>query len=89
MTTSPETADLDHPALRRLVDEANAMRLADRVTLLKALIPQTAKQLTPVAFEELIIELRLKGERLYDALSHPGHGRRDRHVMGERDFEGR
>ena len=46
-------------------------------------------ELTPLEFEGLIMELRLKGERLFDALSHPGHGRRDRHVIGERDLEGR
>ena len=89
MTTSSETADRNHPVLRRLVDTANRLPLADRITLLKALIPGTAKEVTPCEFETIIAELRLKGERLYDALSHPGHGRRDRHVVGERDFEGR
>lgn len=89
MTTSPETDRLDHPALRHLVDDADALPLADRVTLLKGLIPLVARQMTPLEFEGLIIELRLKGERYYDALLHPGQGRAHRHVTGERDLEGR
>ena len=89
MTTSSETADLNLSVLRRIVDEVNTLPLADRVTLLKALIPGTAKDMAPCDFETMIVELRLKGERLYDAVGHPGHGRRDRHVIGERDFEGR
>ena len=89
MTTSRETNDLNHPALRGLVDSANALRVADRVTLLKALIPGVAREVTPRDFEGLIVELRLKGERYYDAVNHPGQGRKTRHVMGERDIEER
>ena len=48
MTTSRETMDLNHPVLRRLVSEANILSLPDRITLLKALIPATAKELTPL-----------------------------------------
>jgi hypothetical protein len=36
-----------------------------------------------------MVDLRLKGERYYDALTHPGQGREFRHVMGERDVERR
>ena len=50
---------------------------------------EIARELTPHAFEGLIAELQLKGARFYDALSHPGQGRDARHVMGERDHEGR
>jgi hypothetical protein len=89
MTTSGETNELNHPALRRLVDEADALPLADRRTLLKGLIPSVARELTPIEFEALILELRLKGERFYDATLHPGKGRAHRHVLGERDLEGR
>jgi len=89
VTTSPETEDLNHPVLRRLVNEANSLSLADRVTLLKGLIPSIAKEMSPRDFEGLVVELRMKGERLYDALTHPGQGRKTRHVMGERDVEGR
>ena len=89
MTTSGETNELNHPTLRRLVDEADALPLADRRTLLKGLIPSVARQLTPIEFEALILELRLKGERFYDATLHPGKGRAHRHVLGERDLEGR
>jgi len=89
VTTSLETATLDHAALRRLVDEANALPLADRITLLKGLIPGTARHITPCAFAALIAVLLLKGERMYDAMSHPGEGRATRRVQGEREFERR
>ena len=36
-----------------------------------------------------MVDLRLKGERFYDALTHPGQGRDSRRVMGERDVERR
>jgi hypothetical protein len=89
MTTSRQTEDLNHPAIRELVNAANALRLSDRVTLLKALIPETAREMSPREFEALMVELRLKGERFYDALAHPGQGRESRSVMGERDVEQR
>ena len=41
------------------------------------------------AFAGLVAELKLKGERVYDAMAHPGEGRKARNVMGERDVEGR
>lgn len=89
MTTSPETEELNHPELRTLVQRANALPLADRLTLLKALVPGVADAMTPRDFEGFVVELRLKGERFYDARSHPGQGRKTRHVPGERDVEGR
>ena len=89
MTTSIETEELNHPVLRRIVDEANALSLADRIALLKGLIPGTAKDINPLEFEALIAELLLKGERFYEALSHPGQGRATRQIIGERDLEGR
>ena len=89
MTTSRQTDELNHPELRQIVNRANELSLADRVTLLKGLIPSVVKDITPREFEGLIAELRLKGERVYDALAHPGEGRKKRNVMGERDVEGR
>jgi hypothetical protein len=89
MTTSRETEDLHHPELRRLITDAGTLPLADRVTLLKGLIPGVAKEMTPRDFAGLVMELRLKGERMYDAMAHPGQGRRARNVPGERDVEGR
>jgi len=89
MTTSPETESLDHPAIRELVNDANSMTLAERLTLLKALIPGIATEMRPQDFDKLIVELRLKGERFYEATSHPKEGRATRLVMGERDLEGR
>jgi hypothetical protein len=89
MTTSPETEYLDHPAIRELVNDSNSMPLADRLALVKGLIPGIASEMAPGTFEKLIVELRLKGERFYEATSHPNEGRATRHVMGERDVEGR
>ena len=89
MTTSEETDGLDHPTLRRMVDEADALPLAERRTLLKGLIPSLAREMSPMEFEAFVHELRLKGERFYDATLNPGKGRASRRVMGERDHEGR
>jgi len=89
MTTSRETGGLDHPELRRLVNETNDLPLADRLAFLKGLVPGLARDMTPREFEALMVELRLKGERYYEAVLHPGQGRDSRHVMGERDLEGR
>ena len=89
MTTSRETQHLDHPAIRDLVNGANALALADRLTLLKGLVPEVAREMPVEQYRQFIDELRLKGERFYEALAHPGQGRDTRHVMGERDIEGR
>ena len=89
MTTSAETDGLNHPAIRRLVNGANELTLEDRITLLKALVPEIAREMAPRDFAAMVGELQLKGERFYDALNHPGVGRAQRHVMGERDLEGR
>ena len=89
MTTSPETDGLNHPAIRRLVNAANELTIEERVTLLKALVPEIAREMPPRDFAGMIGELQLKGDRFYDALKHPGKGRADRRVMGERDIEGR
>jgi len=89
MTTSRETDNLNHPALRKLVDEADQLPLPDLLTLLKGLIPVVARELSPADFDAFIKELRLKGDRFYDATGHPGTGRANRTVIGERDLEGR
>ena len=89
MTTSDETNELGHPEIRRLVNEANALPLADRIALLKGLIPGIAREMPTGDIESLAAELRLKGERFYEATAHPGEGRATRQVIGERDFEGR
>lgn len=89
MTTSRETDWMNHPTIRRLVDEANSLKLDERLTLLKGLIPSIAAEMTPKDFDAFAAELRLKGERFYDATHHPGLGKAGRHVLGERDHEGR
>ena len=89
MTTSRETDWMNHPIIRKLVDEANALTLDERLTLLKGIVPSIAGEMTPRAFEAFVGELRLKGERFYDATDHPGQGRAARNVVGERELEGR
>lgn len=89
MTTSRETESLDHPAIRELVNDANSMSLAERLTLIKGLVPGIASEMRLEEFEKLIVDLRLKGQRFYEATSHPNEGRATRQVMGERDVEGR
>src|SRR5215207_4840635 len=56
MTTSRETDGLDHPTLRRLVDEADALPLADRRALLKGLIPGVARDMSPIEFEAFVLD---------------------------------
>ena len=89
MTTSRETEGLDFPELRAIVDAVHAMTLADRATLIKALIPSITQEILPAQFEAFVCELRLKGERWYEANAHPGHGRATREIPGERTLEGR
>lgn len=89
MTTSRETDWMNHPVLRKLVDDANRLTLAERITLIKGLIPSIADDLNPREFEGFIAEMRLKGERYHEAKEQRGEGRAARQVPGERDLEGR
>jgi hypothetical protein len=89
MTTSRETDWMNHPVLRKLVDDANKLTLAERITLVKGLIPAIANQLSPREYEGFVAEMQLKGERFHEAQSQPGEGRAARQVPGERDLEGR
>lgn len=41
-----------------------------------------------IEFEAFLLELRLTGERFYDATVHPGKGRAYRHVVGGATWEG-
>ena len=89
MTTSSSTDWMNHPELRRLVDHTNRLTLAERITLVKGLIPAIADEQTPEQFGFFIEELRLKGNRFNEAKAHPGEGRATRVVPGERDIENR
>lgn len=89
MTTSRETEQLDHPAIRKIIDDASQLSTADRMTLLKGLIPGVVRDISPAAWNAFATELRLKGDRFYDADQHPGHGKADRTVIGERELENR
>jgi len=45
---------MNHPELRRLVDDANRLTLAERVTLVKGLIPSIADDQTPEQFAAFV-----------------------------------
>ncbi len=89
MTTSPQTDWMNHPVLRRLVEEANELTLAERITLVKGLVPGIADKLSAEEYEQFAEEIRLKGNRFLEAKAHPGEGRASRTIPGERDIEGR
>ena len=89
MTTSSRTDGMNHPELRRLVDDANRLTLAERVTLVKGLIPGIADEQTTEQFAAFVEEVRLKGNRFNEAKAHPGKGRATRSVPGEREIEDR
>jgi hypothetical protein len=89
MTTSAETDWMNHPKIRALVDAANELTVEERLTLLKGLVPGIARQLSPSAFAAAIRDLDLKGQRYHEAVDHPGEGRAERKVPGEREIEAR
>jgi len=89
MTTSEETDWMNHPVIRELVDRASALALEERITLVKGLIPAIADALSEEEYEQFVTFIRLKGERYQEAKAHPGQGRAERHVPGDRDLEGR
>ena len=89
MTTSPETDWMNHPVIRELVEQANRLALEERITLVKGLVPAIADALSEDEYEQFVTFIRLKGERYHEAKSHPGEGRDERHIPGERELEGR
>jgi hypothetical protein len=89
MTTSQETDWMNHPVIRALIDQASTLALEERITLVKGLIPGIVDALSEEEYEQFVTFIRLKGERFLEAKSHPGEGRSERHVPGERDLEGR
>jgi hypothetical protein len=89
MTTSKETEWMNHPRLRKLVMAINELTLAERLTLVKGLVPAIADELSDTEYERFVDSIRLKGERFHEAQSHPGEGRAVRKIPGERDLEGR
>ena len=89
MTTSPETDWMNHPVIRTLVDQASALALEERITLVKGLVPGIAGALSEEEYEQFVTFIRLKGERYHEATSHPGEGRADRRTPGDRELVGR
>src|SRR4051812_98483 len=80
---------MNHPRLRKLVTAVNELTLAERITLVKGLVPAIADELSDTEYEKFVDSIRLKGERFHEAQAHPGEGRKERKVPGERDVEGR
>lgn len=80
---------MEHPVLRKLVHEINGLSLAERITLVKGLIPGIAEELSDREYDGFVEAVRLKGERYHEARAHPGEGRATRTVPGERELEGR
>ena len=74
---------------QRLVTAINELTLAERITLVKGLVPAIADELSDTEYERFVGAIRLKGERFHEAQSHPGEGRAERKIPGERDLEGR
>jgi len=89
MTTSRHTNWMDFPKLRKLVDDANRLTLAERITLVKGLVPGIRDELNDREYEGFIEDIRLKGARFEEAKTHPGEGRAERKVPGERELERR
>lgn len=89
MTTSPETDWMNHPVLRRLVDEAKTLTVQERITLVKGLVPGIAADLDQDEYDRFVTYVRLKGERYHEAVSQHGSGRSARTVPGDRELEGR
>ena len=89
MTTSPETDWMKHPEIRDLITRANSLTLAERITVVKGLVPRIADLLTNQEFDAFMEELRLKALRYHEAEDHPGEGRSLRRTPGERELEGR
>jgi hypothetical protein len=55
----------------------------------KGLVPAIADELSDTEYERFVDAIRLKGERFHEAQAHPGEGRAERKVPGDRDIEGR
>lgn len=89
MTTSPETDWMNHPVLRKLVTEAKTLTVAERITLVKGLVPGIADELPEPEYERFVQAVQMKGRRYHEAVNHPGEGRASRETPGEREREGR
>lgn len=64
-----------------LLGHRGAAVLGQAVTLLKALVSGVARGMARRYFEGSMDELRFTGERIHDALTRPGEGRKRRHVV--------
>ena len=51
--------------------------------------PGIAAKLSEREYQGFVAEIQMKGERFHEAKAHPGEGRSQRQVPGERELEGR
>ena len=55
---------MNHPRLRKLVTAVNELTLAERITLVKGLVPAIADELSDTEYEKFVDAIRLKGRAL-------------------------
>ena len=89
MTTSEETDWMNHPVIRSLDRPGRDARAGGADHPGQGTHPGIADALTEEEYEQFVTFIRLKGERFLEAKAHPGEGRAERHIPGERDLEGR
>ena len=64
MTTSKETEWMNHPRLRKLVTAVNELTLAERITLVKGLVPAIADELSDTEYERFIDSIAIPAPTL-------------------------
>ena len=74
-------------AVPRVPDSPVAHRSTGRRS--KQVARAIADELSDTEYERFVDAIRLKGERFHEAQAHPGEGRAERKIPGERDIEGR
>ena len=86
MTTSKETEWMNHPRLRKLVTAVNELTLAERLTLVKGLVPAIADELSDTEY------LKRGRDQIRETLSRgagtSGRGQGGRRSRGTEYIEG-
>lgn len=80
---SPFYEWLEHDVIRDLVHRAQALTPGERLVLMKGLVPGLVSEMGLDSAVSFLDELAAKARRFEEAQSHPGEGRRLRHVPGE------
>lgn len=80
---SPFYEWLEHAAIRDLVHRAQRLTPGERLVLVKGLIPGLVEEMGLEQTVAFLDELVTKARRFEEAQTHPGQGRKTRHVPGE------